>query len=148
MIIEFFVALAMVQPQSVQQQVEQEFKRQQTQLEQMQNQLQHEIGRVRDLIEKQHEQKPAGCSADLRWVTGGEDLKVPSNGAAVVQMNLFSTISRPSSACLAADVIVSASYLDALDNLVCTGVIDNIAKQTNLTQSINMDLRPWNLREF
>ena len=145
MIIKLILTLSMVQPQSTQQQAEQESKRQQMQLDQMQNELQKEFGRVRDLIEKQ---RPPGCSADLRWVTGGQDVKVGSNANAVIPMNLFSTISRPSNTCLAAEITVSASYLDAFDNLVCTGVIDNIATQSNLNQSINLDVRPWNLREF
>src|SRR5215831_16492720 len=123
MTMRLFLFWLMFQSQPLRQQMEQEFRRQQAQLDQMQNQFQQEIGRVRQLIEKQQQDpKTPGCSAELRWVTGGQDLKVAANADAVVGMNLFSTVSRPSNACLNAEVTLSASYLDPTENLVCTGV--------------------------
>ena len=43
---------------------------------------------------------------------------------------------------------MTASYIDANDALVCSGVVENVATQTSLTESINLEVRPWNLREF
>src|SRR5262249_16914944 len=37
---------------------------------------------------------------------------------------------------------------DDNENLICSGTIENLAVQYGLTQSINLDIRPWNLREF
>ena len=75
-------------------------------------------------------------------------MRVPASASAVAPLNLFSTVSRPLSACLPAEIRVAASYLDAAENLICTGIVENIAVQNNLTQSVNLDIRPWNVREF
>jgi len=124
---------------------DQDLRRQQQQLDQMHTQLQ----KVEDLLDKsQREPKPGSCSAELRWITGGQDMRVPANAAAVAPLNLFSTVSRPLSACLPAEIRIAASYLDAAENLICTGIVENIAVQNNLTQSVNLDIRPWNVREF
>jgi hypothetical protein len=88
------------------------------------------------------------CSVEVRRVSGPDQRKVPVNVAAVVPLNVFSTVSRPAEGCLPAEIRVTASYLDAADNLVCSGAVENIAIQTSLTQSVNLDIRPWNLREF
>jgi hypothetical protein len=32
--------------------------------------------------------------------------------------------------------------------LICSGIVENVATQNSLTQNINLDIRPWNLREF
>ena|SRR5437764_1703390 len=74
--------------------------------------------------------------------------RVPANIAAVVPLNLFSTISKPAESCLPAEIRVTASYLDVNDNLICGGVVENIAFQDSLTQSLNLEIRPWNFREF
>ncbi|PYS02593.1 MAG: hypothetical protein DMG12_13595 [Acidobacteria bacterium] len=152
-----------------QQQIEQHFQRQQGQIEQIQQQLQQQqvqlgrlllgIGSVDGALQQlQQQQLQLGrllqmlqssvCSAEIRWVNGSEQKIVPSNSATVVRLNLFSTISKPTDVCLPAEIRVTASYLDASDNLVCSGAIENLAIQNTLTQSINLEIRPWDLREF
>ena len=42
----------------------------------------------------------------------------------------------------------AAAYLDPNDNLVCNGVVQNVAVQRALTQNINLEIWPWNFREF
>ena len=128
-----------------QQQIEQHFQRQQGQIEQIQQQLQQQqlqLGRLLQMLQS------SVCSAEIRWVNGSEQKIVPSNNAAVVRLNLFSTISKPTDVCLPAEIRVTASYLDASDNLVCSGAIENLAIQNTLTQNINLEIRPWDLREF
>ena len=67
---------------------------------------------------------------------------------AVVPINLYCTVSKPANTCLPAEVRVAASYLDAFDNLICSGVVENVATQSNFIQSVNLFIRPWNLQEF
>jgi hypothetical protein len=49
---------------------------------------------------------------------------------------------------LPAEIRLTAAYLDSGGNLICSGVIENVAKQTALTQTVNLEVRPWSLREF
>ena len=133
-----------------QQQVEQELRQQQGQIEQLRQEYQQQsqqLRRMTDLLERQAQEKPV-CSAEIRWVNSGEPRKVPAAPAAVVPLNFLSTVSKPSAGCLPAEVRLTASYLDAAGNLVCSGVIENLAVQNALAQNINLDIRPWNLREF
>jgi hypothetical protein len=139
------------------QQLEQQMLRQQQQLEQLSRQLdqqRQQLDRILGVLEEQSqarrsEQKAQPlCSVEVLRANGADVRKVPLNVAAVVPLNLFSTVSRPTDGCLPAEVRITASYMDASDNLICSGTIDVIAIQNNLTQSINFDIRPWNLREF
>ena len=140
------------------QQIEQQMQRQQQQLEQVRRQLeqqQQQLDRMLGLLERQSQgdrREPPRplpvCSVEVRRVNGTEVRKVPANAGAVVPMNLFSTVSRPVDGCLPAEIRITASYLDASDNLVCSGTVESTAIQSALTQSINLEIRPWNLREF
>ena len=136
------------------QQTEQQAQRQQIQLEQLRQELQQQreqLGKLLQTMErqgqKQEQQRPV-CSAEIRRVNGTEQRRVPLNGSAVTPLNLFSVVTKPIDACLQAEIRVTASYLDANDNLICSGVVEDVAAQNNLTQSINLEIRPWNLREF
>ena len=135
-----------------QQQIEQQLQRQQQQLEQIHRDIE-QVQRTLDTLEKpvaqgKADQTKSICSVELRRVNGAEQRRVPANIAAVVPLNLFSTISKPADSCLPAEIRVTASYLDANDNLICSGVVENIAFQDSLTQSVNLEIRPWNFREF
>lgn len=150
MMIQFFFVLVTLQSQP---QTEQQLQRQQVQLEQLRQELQQQrqqFGRFLELIEQQ-EQKRAErplCSAEIRGVNSNTQRRVPLNTAAIVPLSLFSVVTKPQGDCLQAEIRVTANYLDASDNLVCSGVIENVAIQNTLTQNINLDIRPWNLREF
>ena len=124
-----------------QQQVEQQLQRQQQQLDQLHQDVQK-------LLNDRKEQTPAICSVELRRVGGQDQRKIAASLAAVVPLNLFSTIGRPAESCLPAEIRVTASYLDANDNLVCSGVVENVATQTSQAQNINLDVHPWDFREF
>ena len=140
----------MLQPQ---QGAEQQLQRQQQQLDEAHQQMRQQdeqIGRVVQMLERQQRSidQKAVCSAELRWVSGSDARKLPAKADAAAALSLFSIISRPTNVCLPAEVRVTASYIDADGNLVCTGALENAATQTSLTQSINLEIRPWNLREF
>jgi len=138
--------------------VEQQLLRQQQQLEQVSRQImqqQQQLDRMLGVLE--HQPKPEErdarppvvvCSVELRRVAGPDKRTVPVTATAVVPLNLFSVVSRPADGCLPAEVRVSASYLDAADNLICSGTVENIARQTSFTQTINLDIRPWDLEHF
>ena len=157
MIIPILVLMMPLQAQQ-QQQVEQQLIRQQQQLEQVHRELfqqQVQLERMLGMLERHAQQaqqerreepRPV-CTVEVRRVNGADQRRVPANVGAMVPLNLFSTISRPNS-CLPAEVRVTASYLDAADNLICTGTVETVAVLTGLTQSVNLEIRPWNLREF
>jgi len=147
MITELIVAAMILQPQP--QQSEQELQKQRQQIERVQRQLDDQeklLGNVRKMLED--EQKKALCTADLRWVSGAESRVVPPSQTATALLNLFSTISKPSETCLPAEIRITASYLDAHDNLICSGGIEDLAVQSSHSQAINLEIKPWNLREF
>jgi hypothetical protein len=132
----------------LQQTTDQELRRQQQQLDQIHSQLE-QLGRITELLElAQRGPKSANCTAQLNWVTGGQDVRVPASPSAVVRLNLFSTVSEPSAGCLPAEIRLAASYLDATESLICTGIVEDIAVQDRSTQSVNLDVRPWNIQEF
>ena len=109
-------------------------------------QNEQELRQIREQLEKLLE-KP-DCRVELQWVSNNEPRRVPPSSTAVVPLHFFAAVSNPANECLPVEIRVSASYLDAANNLVCSGVIENVARQTSLTQSINLDLRPYNLQEF
>jgi hypothetical protein len=147
MITELIVATIMLQPEP--QQTEQELQKQRQQIERVQRQLEDQeklLGNVRKMLED--DQKKALCTAELRWVSGSETRIVPPSQSAAVQLNLFSTVSKPSETCLPGEIRITASYLDAGDNLICSGGIEDLAIQHSQSQPVNLEIKPWNLREF
>ena len=132
-----------------QQELEQQLRRQQQQLQQIQQELREQQGQLQRFMEvlERVPQRPV-CSVDLRWVNGADAKSVPRAVTAVVQLNLFSTVSEPVNGCLPAEVRVTASFLDAADNLICGGTVEDIAIQNTLTQSVNLEVRPWDFSQF
>jgi hypothetical protein len=136
--------------------VEQQLLRQQQQLEQVSRQItqqQQQLDRMLGVLERpkpeERDSRPAiACSVELRRVGGADKRNVPSTATAVVPFNLFSVVSRPADGCLPAEVRITASYLDAAENLVCSGTVENIARQSAFTQSVNLEIRPWDLEHF
>lgn len=124
---------------------------QQTQMEQIQQELmqqRQQMARLLDSIEKSQKQVVPVCLAEIRAVGSPDQRRVPLTTTAVLPFNFFSVVTKPIESCLNAEVRVTASYLDADDALVCSGVVENVAMQTSLTENINLEIRPWNLREF
>jgi hypothetical protein len=135
--------------------VEQQLQRQQQQLEQVSRQIsqqQQQLDRMLGALERQPAPNDArqsiACSVELRRVGGADKRNVPTSATAVIPFNLFSVVSRPAEGCLPAEVRITVSYLDAADNLICSGTVENIARQTAYTQSLNLEIRPWDLEHF
>jgi hypothetical protein len=120
------------------------------QLEQIRREVDQIEGRLESVIDALNKRPDnrTVCSADLRWVGGSEPRRVPASTTALVPLSLFGIVSRPAADCLPAEVRITASYLDSANNLVCAGAIENAAVQTAHTQSVNFEIRPWNLSEF
>ncbi len=129
-------------------QQQQLLQEQRQELQELQRQVERSLNLLQEIRREQDAQEQTSCSAQIRWVGGAERRSVPPGDAVSVQLNLFSTVSRPSGNCLPAAVRMTASYLDANDNLVCTGVIQGVARQNSLTESINLEVRPWDFGNF
>ena len=152
MYIPAFLAVAMfLQPQSLESQLQQQqrlLQQQQQQLQQLQRQVDRSV-ELLEAVQQEHLEQPGpSCSAHIRSVTGADRRSVAPGDTVSVQLNLFSTVSQPRLNCLPAEVRVTVSFLDADENLVCSGAVENVAIQNSLTQNINLELWPWNLREF
>jgi hypothetical protein len=148
MMTSLLFALVVLGPQ---QQLEQQLQRQQQQIEEIRREARENgqaLKEMRSLLESREQQGKPFCSAEMRWVNGGEPKRVQPGASTTVQLSFFSVVSKPSNGCLPAEIRLTASYLDAGGNQVCSGVIENIAVQNALAQSINLEIRPWNLREF
>jgi hypothetical protein len=135
------IVLLLMAPQQQIQQIQDQLQRQQQQLDQIHQDLQK-------LTDSGSNQAQSICNVEVRRVSGPDQRRVAANLAAVVPLNLFATIGKPTDACLPAEVRVAASYLDASENLVCSGVVENVASQSALIQNINLDIHPWDFREF
>jgi hypothetical protein len=146
MMIPLLFFLVTLEPQ---QPLEQQLQRQQQQLQQIQQELREQQLQIQHFAEvlERTPQRPV-CSVELRWVNGAEARAAPRTVTAVVQLNLFSTVSEPVNGCLPAEIRVTASFLDAVDNLICSGAVEDIAIQNTLTQSINLEVRPWDFSQF
>ena len=143
--------LGLFPQQSVESQLRQQqqlLEAQQQQLGELRRQVDRSLSLLEEVRQEQDAQGQTSCSAQIRWVGGAERRSVAAGDSVAVQLNFFTTISRPGSNCLPAEVRLTVSYLDANDNLVCTGVIPDIATQDSETQSINLEIRPWNLGDF
>ena len=129
------------------QQSGQQSEQQRQELRQIQQQLQlqqEELERVTELLEEQ-QAKPL-CLANIRLVNDSGPVGLGLEAS--LPLNLFSTTSRPREDCLPAEIRLTASYFDRTGNLICSGVIRDAATQRGLTESINLEIRPWNLIEF
>src|SRR5262245_44516239 len=82
------------------------------------------------------------CSAEIQ-ITNPK----PTVPEGKLGLNVFSTVSKPA-ACLPAELRLMAAFYDADQNLICSGVIESIASQSNNTQSSDFEVRPFNVVEF
>ncbi len=146
-----FLLVILAQPQQLEQQQLQQLEQLNRQMEQQRRQL----DRMLEMLDRQTQPERRDqrstltlCTVEVRRANGQDVRQVASNVGAVVPLNLFSTVSRPAEACLPAEVRVTATYLDVNQNLICSGTVENIAIQSSLTQSVNLEIRPWNFREF
>jgi hypothetical protein len=71
----------------------------------------------------------------------------PVSASERLNLNLFSTVSQPAS-CLPAEIRLMATFYDAEQNFICSGIIEAVAIQNVNVQSTNIELRPLNMVEF
>jgi hypothetical protein len=97
------------------------------------------------LVSTLQDQKPDPiCTADVRWAIA-EPLSQGQPGL-MKPTSLFSAVGQPS--CLPASIRLTVAYFDAREELVCSGVVTNVAEQRSLTQMTTLELRVTNLAEF
>lgn len=84
------------------------------------------------------------CSTEIRFTNPKPSVSTDE----MINVNLFSSVSQPSSSCLPAEIRLTASFYDAHENLICSGVIENVVTQTVNVQSSNLEIRPFNSLEF
>ena len=133
------------------QQLEQQFEQQRQELRQVRDQLQlqqQQLERLTELLEEAQNSPATICTAAIRQLNGSTQVGVGPGENVTVALNLFSTVSQPRENCLRAEIRVTASYLDRDGNLICSGVVPKVATQRESTETINLEIRPWNLREF
>ena len=82
------------------------------------------------------------CVSEIRWVNS--NLKIYSLGA-IFPINLFSAVGP---GCAPAEIRVSAIYLDVDENVICSGVIENVATQDANTQTTVLEFKPLYALEF
>ena len=131
------------------QQSDQQFEQQRQELRQIQQQLQlqqEELERLTELLEEQQDLITPLCAPELRLVNSAG--RVGPELEASLPLNLFATMGRSRRDCLGGEIHLTANYFDRNGNLICSGMIENAATQRNSIQSINLEVRPWNLREF
>jgi hypothetical protein len=87
-------------------------------------------------------QATIACQSELRWINNDQKFYSLANP---FQINLFSSTGI---GCTPAEVRVTAIYLDNDENVVCSGVVDNVAQQDQNTQSIVLEFKPLIALEF
>lgn len=144
MTVLWLITTLMVLP--AQPQIEQELRRQE-----------EEIGRLRSLVEAQQseteglkavlEQQELPCTANLESLNPNGPV-VGSDDDVPVRLNVIGAVSQPASRCLPASIWVTASYLDADGELICSGTVPDIARQVALTGVSGLEIQPRSLVNF
>lgn len=83
------------------------------------------------------------CTAEIRFTSAKSQATISD----LLNANLFSSVSQPGS-CLPAEIRITASFFDAEENLICSGVVEGVVTQTSNVQSSNLEFRPFNSLEF
>jgi len=82
------------------------------------------------------------CQSELRWVNNDQRFYSLSS---IFQVNLFSAVG---AGCTPAELRVSAVFLDFDENVVCSGVVENVAQLDQNTQSTILEFKPLIALEF
>ena len=82
------------------------------------------------------------CESALYWIN--TDQKIYSL-ASTFQINLFSSVG---SGCTPGELRVSAVFIDHNDEVVCSGVVENVAIVDQNTQTIFLEFKPLVPLEF
>jgi len=82
------------------------------------------------------------CFSELRWVNANQ--KFYSLGTPI-NLSFFSAVG---SGCTPAELRITAIYLDPEENVICSGVIENIAQVDQNSQLTILEVKPLILLEF
>jgi hypothetical protein len=145
MMTALLLALTLLRPP-----VEQDTQALQQQVQRLQDELreqQQQLAQLKELLDKTRRDPKSTCAAELRLLRGSEQYTLPAGQASAVPINLLSTVSQPREVCLT-EIRITATYIGVSDNLICSGHIAGAARQDQLTQNVNLLIRPWSTREF
>jgi hypothetical protein len=82
------------------------------------------------------------CDTEIRWLNNEQKFYSLGN---TFTLNLFTAAG---TSCTPAEIRVTAIYLDYDENVVCSGVVDNVAQVDQNTQSVVLEIKPLTLLEF
>jgi len=82
------------------------------------------------------------CDADIRWINSDQKFYNLGN---TFTLNLFASTG---AGCTPGEIRVTAVYLDYDQNVVCSGVVDNVAQLDQNTQSVVLEFKPLTVLEF
>jgi hypothetical protein len=80
--------------------------------------------------------------SEIRWMNSSQKI---FSLASPLTVNLFSAVG---SGCTTAELRISAVYLDPDENVICSGVVENIAQVDQNTQVTILEFKPLVLLEF
>jgi len=126
-------------------QAEQELSRQRQQILDLETRVEIQEAETAELRLAMARQTP--CSADL-VPTDPRSVEVTPNPGAVLRFGLLATLSRPEERCIPADVWVTGTYLDASEEVICTGSVEHFAQIGSLSGSLSVEIRPLDLIQF
>lgn len=84
-----------------------------------------------------------GCRAEVQWIVKPEQPLGISRSAPLTPLALFSSVG-----CGRGDIRITAVYVDAAENIVCSGAIGGMIRQDQETQVTVLEVRPASLFEF
>ncbi|HLQ77204.1 MAG TPA: hypothetical protein VK210_07605, partial [Terriglobia bacterium] len=79
---------------------------------------------------------------ELRWINSEQKFYGLGN---TFSLNLFASAG---AGCTPGEIRVTAVYLDYDQNVVCSGVVDNVAQLDQNTQSVVLEFKPLTVLEF
>ena len=82
------------------------------------------------------------CFSELRWINSNQKIY---SLASTFNLSFFSAVG---SGCGTAEVRVTAIYLDAEENVICSGSVENIAQVDQNAQITILEFKPMILLEF
>jgi hypothetical protein len=82
------------------------------------------------------------CFSELRWINGNQKFYSLNSP---ITLSFFSAVG---SGCTPAEMRVSAIFLDVDENVICSGVVENIAQVDQNTQTTILEFKPLILLEF
>ena len=104
------------------------------------------IANAASLAVRQDAPDPPACAAAVSWLN---DTQLTVNRASVRPLSLFSTVNASRySHCGPSTIQFTVVYMDAADDVVCSGRVELQVPQDNLVQYTHLEIRPGSAYEF